>query len=98
MSFKNVDYNDDDDDDDDDNERSTLEDLSRAKQRSTLENLWPPQNGFESADNKLLITIPPIMIIIIIIPGCGGKDDSSVQVVRFRLMSKFSNIIQYNII
>ena len=39
--FKKVDYNDDDDDDDDDNvdEMSTLEDLSRAKQWSTLEDL-----------------------------------------------------------
>ena len=34
--FTNVDYNDDDND-----ERSTLEDLSRAKQNSTLEDLWP---------------------------------------------------------
>ena len=33
------DYN---DDNDDHNEESTLEDSSRAKQWSTLEDLWPP--------------------------------------------------------
>ena len=37
--FKNSDYNADAADNDD--ERSTLEDLARAKKRSTLEDLWP---------------------------------------------------------
>ena len=73
--FKNVDYNDDDDGIDD--ERSTFEDLPRAKKRSTLEDLWPQQiYNYESAV-FLIIIIPPIMIIIII-PGCVEKDDSSV--------------------
>ena len=48
--FKTVDYNDDDDHNDD--ETSTLEDLSRTKNWSILEDLWP---------QKTIIIIPPMI-------------------------------------
>ena len=32
----------------------------------------------KSADNKTIIIIPPIKNVIIITPGCGGRDDCSV--------------------
>ena len=54
---------------------STLEDLWPI---STLENLWPQKDyKYKSADNRIIIIIPPI-IFLILIPGWGEKDDSSV--------------------
>ena len=47
------------DDDGDDDERSTLEDLFRAKQWSILEDLWPrTKYNFKSADIRILMINP----------------------------------------
>ena len=71
--FENVEYNDDNDD-----ERSTLEDISRAKQRPRIRGFMTAF-VYKSADDEIIIIIQPVMImIIIIISGCCEKDDSSV--------------------
>ena len=48
----------------------------------TVEDLWPPKRyNYESADNKVIIKIPLVIIlsiIIIITPGCGERNDPSV--------------------
>ena len=64
----NADEDDDDDDDDgddgDDDERSALQTAARPPKWSTLEDLWPPTNyKYEYADNKIIITNPPIIMI-----------------------------------
>ena len=74
--FKNVDYNDGDEDTD---ERSTLEDLSRAPKKGHIQGSMTANSyNYKSAYDKIINRIPPITIIIIIIPGCCGKDDSYV--------------------
>ena len=76
LVLNSVNYNGDDDNGDD---RSTLEDLSRAKNGQQQRTYDGKNYNYKSADNKIVLIIPlkiRTIIVIVIIPGCDEKINS----------------------